>query len=485
MRLTFGLFAMLVVFAAAAPSRADSPGDSVVKVYATIRGPDLFRPWHKQEAMEATGSGVVIENQQILTNAHVVLYASEIFVQGKDGGDKIEAKIKSVAPGIDLAVLTVEKQDFFAKRPPIPRTKKLPQERETVEVYGYPIGGSNQAVTKGVVSRIEFVPFTAQTLGLRVQIDAALNPGSSGGPALVGNKMIGVAFSRFPVGIGANIGYIIPNEEIEAFLRDPAPKPKLWFPSQPLQNETLRKKLGLDDKTQGILVSQTSEPFQQFDILTHVGPHAVDNQGQVKVDGDLNFNLQYVVPRLVKNGKVPVTVLRDGKELKLEVPVSRGDDLVLPEMKGEYPAFFLYGPLVFSPATTNSANQYVRAANFDMTSPLLQRQNDKVRFPGEELVVVTAPMLRHKCVRGYTDPVGRVVEEVNGVKIKNLRHLVEVLRDSTDEFITFNFSGHRAEVLILSRKDMAAVTQEVMEENGIPRRGSAELLEVWGKTPAP
>jgi hypothetical protein len=110
---------------------------------------------------------------------------------------------------------------------------------------------------------------------------------------------------------------------------------------------------------------------------------------------------------------------------------------------------------------------------------LLQRQNDKVRFPGEELVVITAPMFRHKCVRGYSDPVGRVVVDINGVKIKNLRHLVEVLRESKDDFVTFGFAGERADVLVLNRKEMAAVTREVMNDNGIPRRGSPELVELW------
>src|SRR5262245_3289820 len=50
--------------------------NSVVKVFATVRHPDLYRPWTKQAPTEVTGSGVVIERKRILSNAHVVLYAS-------------------------------------------------------------------------------------------------------------------------------------------------------------------------------------------------------------------------------------------------------------------------------------------------------------------------------------------------------------------------------------------------------------------------
>jgi S1-C subfamily serine protease len=471
--------AVLVLLAGVAAGHTADPGVSVVKVTANVRGPDLYRPWAKQNAYESSGSGVVIEDKLILTNAHVVLYASEIFVQGKEAGDKVEAKVKSIDLGIDLALLTVESKDFFSMRPPIQRAKKLPQERDAVEVYGYPIGGANQSVTKGIVSRIDFVPYTGQTVGLRVQIDAALNPGNSGGPALCGNEMIGLAFSRFPVGFGANIGYIIPNEEIEAFLHNPAGKPKLTLQFQPLQNETLRKKLGLDEKTQGILINHDNGPLHKGDILTHVGPHELDNQGQVKFRDSLHLPFLYVVPQVVKHGKVPATVLRDGEELKLHIPVASPEELVLREMKGEYPSFFLYGPLVFTAATSNSAGQLARGPNFELSSPLLQRQNDKVRFHGEELVVISAPMFQHKCVRGYNDPIGRVVADVNGVKIRNLRHLVKVLRDCKDDFVTFNFVGEKAEVLVLARKDMEAVTQKVMDENSIPHRASTELAELW------
>lgn len=461
-------------------AHADGPGDSVIKVYATVRDPDLLRPWAKQNPLEVTGSGVVIEGKQILTNAHVVLYATEVFVQGREGGEKIEAKIKSVGPGIDLAVLTVDNQKFFEKRPPLPRVKDLPLERTAVEVYGYPIGGNNLSITKGIVSRIEFATYNYQTLGLRVQIDAAVNPGNSGGPTLTGNQMIGLTFSR--LNAGQNIGYIIPNEEIEAFLREPATKPWVSGYFQALQNDTLRKKLGLDEKAQGILASKSFGPLQKFDIITHAGTHELDNQGQVKV-GDHRFYFQYLVPTLAKDGKVPFTVIRAGKTLKVDLPVTRGDDYVIRDLKGEYPSYFLYGPLVFAPATMNAVLQFGRLnlPTYDFSSPLFHRRDDKVHFEGEELVLVTAPMLRHKCVRGYQDPLGRVVQDVNNIKIKNLRHLVEVLRDSQDEFISISFAGERAEVIVLNRKDMPGVTQEVMDDNGIPRRGSQDLVELWNQ----
>jgi hypothetical protein len=61
-------------------------------------------------------------------------------------------------------------------------------------------------------------------------------------------------------------------------------------------------------------------------------------------------------------------------------------------------------------------------------SPLSTRRSDRARFPGEELVVVTAPLLRTRMTKGYADPFGQVVSEVNGTKVKNLAHLVDLIR---------------------------------------------------------
>ena len=63
---------------AADADRAPAIENSVVKVFATMRYPDPFKPWTKQAPSEVPASGVVIEGKRILTNAHVVLYASQV-----------------------------------------------------------------------------------------------------------------------------------------------------------------------------------------------------------------------------------------------------------------------------------------------------------------------------------------------------------------------------------------------------------------------
>jgi S1-C subfamily serine protease len=493
-----------VAMPAPAATDADSAAveNSVVKVFSSVRSPDLIKPWTKQSPREISGTGIVIEGKRILTNAHVVLYASQVQIQANQAGDKISATVEAVAPGIDLAVLKLDDETFFDTHPALQRATDLPQIKDSVLVYGYPTGGTSLSITKGIVSRIEFAGYGYPVSGLRVQIDAAINPGNSGGPALVGNKVIGLAFSH--LANSQNIGYIIPSEEIELFLKDIADghydgKPALFDEFQSLENSALRAFLKLDKSVQGIVVHEPSSPdpaypLKPWDVITKIGDTPVDDQGMIKWGENLRIRFSYLVQRIAKDGKVPLTVVRAGKEISVQVPVSPSRPKLIPFLQGGYPSYFVYGPLVFSPATEDlvalfnsnpAAGGNLINALASLGNPLVTRRSEKPDFDGEELVIVPSPFFPHKLSKGYGSPGLKVVKTVNGIPIKNLLHLVQVLRDSKDEFITIEFATHSAETMVFPRAEMVAATDDILTDNGIRAQGSPDTLAVWNaKAPA-
>ena len=82
-------------------------------------------------------------------------------------------------------------------------------------------------------------------------------------------------------------------------------------------------------------------------------------------------------------------------------------------------------------------------------------------------------------VQYYSNPMAMVLKSVNGITIKNLAHLVEVLRDSKDEFLTFKFSNQFCETLVFNRTDALAATEGILTDNGIRCQGSSDTLAVW------
>jgi S1-C subfamily serine protease len=481
-----------LLLASAAPARA-APEDAVVKVFATVRYPNPLKPWTNGTSVEVAGSGTVIEGKKILTNAHLVLYATEVQIQLRRGGARVDATPDVVAPDMDLAVLSVADPKLLAKLTPLARAKKMPKVQDAVVIYGYPIGGDDLSVTKGVVSRIGFDRYSARGMGLIVQVSAAINPGNSGGAVVVGDRMVGLVFSR--VRGAESIGCFIPNEEIELFLKDSKggryrgkPVEAAGTEFQRCENKALRRYLKLGDDGQGVLVvpprhRPADYPFQDFDLLTRIGPHEIDNEGMVHLPDDLRLPFFSLLSRLARGNAVPVTLIRQGKRVEASLPITYEDNRLVGSYRGEKPSYFIHGPLVFAAAKTGAYSSYAQLQpNLDgVQSPLATRLTDRVRFPGEELVVVTSPMFTHKIAKGYGDPAGQVVKEINGTRVKNLKHLVELLRDSTDEYLVFRFAELGAEVLVFRRQEMNAATDDVLDDHGISptRRGSPDLLKVW------
>jgi len=469
--------------------------NSIVKIFATIRTPDFFKPWTKQSAGEVTGSGFVIEGRRILTNAHVVLYANQVQVQGNQASAKISADVEFIAPGIDLAVLKLDDESFFESHVPLPRTSDLPKVRDSVLVYGYPVGGDNLSITKGIVSRLDFAAYNYEVSGLRVQIDAAINPGNSGGPAIVGDSVIGVAFSR--LSNSQSIGYIIPSEEIDLFLSDIADghyegKPIILEELQTLENPALRDFLDLDNSTEGLVVNRplsadSSYPLRQWDVITKIGDTPIDNQGNILLKDNLKINFSYILQNIVKDGMIPLTVMRSGSEISVQLPMMSMRPRLIPYLLGDYPSYFIFGPVVFSIASedlmgaiVNNRNSIMMSNALSITgSPLATRRNDKPAFEGEELVIIPSPLFAHPLSKGYSHPTMRVVKNVNGIEIKNLRHLVEIIRDSDNDFITIEFVGYATESLVFHREEMINATEDILNDSGIRNRASPDMLAIW------
>jgi S1-C subfamily serine protease len=480
----------LALLLAGAARGEDKLRPSILKISVTQRAPQLTQPWNKASASESSGTGFVIDGRRLLTNAHVVRYASQIYVQANHSADKLPAHVVAISPEIDLALLTLDDDQFFADHPPLEFSKKLPPIKSTIALYGYPVGGEQLSVTEGIVSRVEFVRYYYNTDGLRIQIDAAMNPGNSGGPAVSDGKVVGVAFSG--ISSAENIGYLIPVEEVNLFLADVSDgkydgKPHLFEELQTVENDALRAWLKLPKGTGGVMVThalpgEPKSPLVAGDCVTHIGDRALDSAGKVQISDELHLPFQYLLAKLASGGKVQLTVWRDGKQTHVDAPVPSSRPQVMPYLKYGYPRYFIYGPLVFSPAV----KEYVMMSDAkwttyyrDRRSPLLTRLYDAPKFKGEELVVLIAPKFSNPITKGYGNMWMDVLTTLNGKPVKNLVHLVELLRDSRDEFLEFGFADRESETLVFRRGEMARATEDILTDNSIRKQGSDELLSVW------
>lgn len=162
-------------------------------------------------AGETQGSAFVIRPRELVTAAHVVEGHRNVEITSVDGRT-VPGHVIRVDPATDLALIQVD-ADLSSR--PLPLSQDVPVTGSQVLVIGSP-ARLEGTLTTGVVSSIRAVDGV-----ILVQMDAAVNPGNSGGPALnLNGEVIGVVSWLVSRELGfEGLGFAIASPEIREFLR--------------------------------------------------------------------------------------------------------------------------------------------------------------------------------------------------------------------------------------------------------------------------
>lgn len=192
-------------------SSVDKVYDSTVAISHTLNGKLI------------TGTGFIYKKKNglayIITNNHVIDGATEPDVEFTDNDKKIKAKIVGGDKYADIAVLTIPDKDEY-KIVEIGDNEQL-KLGDTIFTVGTPMGLSYKGtVTKGILSgkdRMVEVNVTGNAADYYmkvIQIDAAVNPGNSGGPLCdVSGNVIGVISLKIVENTVEGMGFAIPIED--------------------------------------------------------------------------------------------------------------------------------------------------------------------------------------------------------------------------------------------------------------------------------
>jgi S1-C subfamily serine protease/serine/threonine protein kinase len=185
------------------PQIAKKLGPSTVMINAD------FPPTALSDSEIGAGSGIVINDQgDILTNAHVIEGASALSI-AVSGSDKTRpARVIGRSTCDDLAILRVENTEGL--QPATLGNSAALQLGDSIVALGYPMSfdiNNQLALTRGSVSRLNV---TAGQYASLIQIDAALNPGNSGGPlANERGEVVGINSLGYNGADASNVGFAI------------------------------------------------------------------------------------------------------------------------------------------------------------------------------------------------------------------------------------------------------------------------------------
>ncbi|KAG4114877.1 hypothetical protein ERO13_D12G087400v2 [Gossypium hirsutum] len=390
--------------------------DSVIKIFTVSSSPNYFLPWQNKSQRETMGSGFVIPGKKILTNAHVVADHTFVLVRKHGSPTKYRAEVQAVGHECDLAILVVESPEFWEGMNFL-ELGDIPFLQEAVAVVGYPQGGDNISVTKGVVSRVEPTQYVhGATQLMAIQIDAAINPGNSGGPAIMGNKVAGVAFQNLSG--SENIGYIIPVPVIKHFIAGIEESGKymgfcsMGLSCQPTENVQLRNHFKMQPHMTGVLVSKINPLSDAYgvlkkdDIILEFDGVPIANDGTVPFRNRERITFDHLVSMKKPNETALVKVLRNGEE--------------------------------------------------------------------HAFTITLQPVLMDDINAGYERLAELQVKKVNGIEIKNLKHLCQLVENCSRESLRIDLDDDR--VVALSYESARIATSWILERHRIPSRMSIDLL---------
>jgi S1-C subfamily serine protease len=453
-------------------------GSAIVKVYTVVKTPDYITPWSSSVG-RVTGSGFLISGERILTNAHVVANSTYIEVQKYGERRRYGAYVEAVSHQLDLALLKVKRREFYRGMHPL-QPGGLPRRGDKVSVYGFPIGGDTMSVTTGIVSRMEHQLYVhSGEHFLSIQIDAAVYPGNSGGPAISIGKFVGVVMQS--IGKGQNISYLIPTVLVKHFLTDISDgkldgSPSPGIVTQNLENPSIKRLYGVREDIGGIVVeriiagSSLDEILKKGDIVLSIDGHDIENDASAPI-GDREYtDYEYYAEIKQLGESVSLKILREGREIAVDMPLlTTADDLLLVKTLhyDKMPRYLIYGGFLFTPLTrelTRKAGGGCPDAGY-FSRRLVDRERKEM--------VILLRVLPDATNRGYHDYGCEVIDSVDGAKVKDFEDFGKKILEGKNEYaVITNIDGIE---IVIDRKSAGKVDREILEKYNIGSWASPDI----------
>lgn len=294
---------------------------------------------------EGTGSGSVLDKSgHILTNYHVIEGSQQVSVTLYDG-KSYDAKFIGADPVNDVAVIKVDAPPESLFPVALGDSRKL---RVGMRVFaiGNPFG-LERTLTTGIISSLNrsLQIHSNRTIKSIIQIDAAINPGNSGGPLLDTHaRLIGINTAiASKTGQSAGVGFAIPVNLISRIV-----------PQLIATGHVVRPEVGISrvyETEKGLLVARVTPggPAERAGLQGPAmqskrrGPFVIESVDRsaadliIAVDGEKVSTADDFLGHIESKNPgeiVSLTVVRNGKEVRVPVQLVSSTDLQAPPSPG-------------------------------------------------------------------------------------------------------------------------------------------------------
>ena len=399
------------------------------------------RPWILESGEEFTITGLVLPGNRILVIGSDVRNGNFLEASRFDSYQKYPAQKLLVDMEANLAILTVDRPEFFTGLSPIPMGEDPQTDDDLIAIRTSDLF----RVYREAVHVIEIA--SNADYGLTHLPGAGFNSDDAfrtGGMLIKNCKL-----SAYVGYSGAKRVEAIPASTMRAFVERAAEKKYAGFPAQGFQyremvDPVLREYYGLAESMHGVFVSRVMPGtsawgvLKKEDILLSIQGVRLDDRGYYK-DPDLGRQRLHMLiirdgSRIRKPGeRIKLEIFRDGQRQNVEMTLRVNEGLAerINWLVDGQPPYHIESGFVFLELSV----PYLREAygnNWRNRGDELTYLYNTSRYydlPGDDRIVVIGSVLPDEANRGMERMTAGRVRAINGEPLRNLAHLRKIIRE--------------------------------------------------------
>ncbi len=449
--------------------------NAIIHIEVTSKAYNYIQPWERSEK-KVYKSGVVVEGHQIITTADGLADQTLIRLKKQGSGLFSLGRVAWVDYQANLAAITTDESDFWKQlqparlADPVPITGPVRILRWNDDQLDNRQGEIERLTVENSVLSFVSVP--------ALKIDSSIPAAGYGEAITVGDKLIGLACAQ-----GGDAITAIPSSFIAPILKAQMAKSYTGlgyfdFTWDPADNPLNLDYLKLPGPTRGVIVKETGmkpgsvSVMHPRDVLLQIDGYDIDAEGNYR---DPQYK-KLCLENLSSRGKwagmdCKFKIWRDGKEQDIVYKLPKaayGDELVPSQSFDKDPEYVLAGGFVFVPLSEAYLRSWGPTWRQQAPFRLSYYGMGKVTAERPQRVVLTQ-VLPYPANIGYEGLRNMVVDQINGMKIRDISDVLTALKSPVDGFDVFQFeSGESVQQAVLDATQIDDANQQIMARYNIP-----------------
>lgn len=443
---------------------------ALVVLQCTSQSYNTTSPWQLSRQSTRTGRGVVIRPGLILTQSSNVTYQTMIEFSVANSARRYPAKLRHVDHRLGLALVEITDPTLKTEMKPIPLGDPIKLDDE-IEIHQ--LGRDN--MLERFTGRVARASAWSTSLSLTVKTTCADR--GNGQVALKDGKVVGLVTSTWS---SRQEGTVLSLETIRHYLDDfaddtyqgcPGPGPF----TQTLLRADLRTYYGLSDEQHGVAITRVPAErtgggvLKEGDVILALDGYDIDDEGKFEHEAHGRLGMGYLLSgRRYAGDKIPAKVLRDGKELGVELtlvgkpPSSKQIPTGVIESR---PQFMMAGGLVILELSGRSP------IGRSSGGVLLRRYRERAGWDAPDdrkRIVYVDRVMPDTSNKGMDDLRHQAIETVNGMRITEIADVVKALEKADGKYHVFRFAGVTSDYVVPA-SDLETIDKRIAETYRIPK----------------